>query len=430
MNVLEIDNIVLNLDRKILGNESKVALKVLKTKDIPSFIKNYFDREAEQWIREESSMFLSSGRFNYDLPEVRKKFDELYDLLKETAIFGRAKLHRVMEQAVKLQTNFLVSPQRTMVQFIYRDNDAITPEEVMNSMKYFLDYAYYYKALEEFFKTNKMETISNTKFKNFIAQLDEMALGQNKTSAAVNVAKVVVGFLNLGREKESETLDADILVNAYQDRNLPEYVKAMKQAIDKGKTSVSVSQLESMLKSFLETGDIEPKVVAKPAKVDVKYEEKTEIFETKNLSHLVSKIEDVKEEAVAESMDSFFQEEEDDIVLAPQPEMKPVAVVDTSKVAISDQLADHMAKQMGQAEVLEDLNKMIEDGDKKTFIKKLFKKNDKEFFALITELNGTPSWKDANNFIDDTFYRLGINPYQKEALALTDAIYARYFPKG
>ena len=438
MVITEIDGITLNLDKKIIGRDERVSLQDIKKRDIPSFIKNYFDRESEKWIREESSMFLSSGRFNYDLPEIRKKFDELYELLKNTAIFSRAKLHRVMEQAVKLQSNFLIQPQRTMVQFIYRDEDVITPAEVMDSMKYFLDYAYYYQALEQFFKNNKMETISRSKFKNFIQQLDEKALSQDKGGAAVNMAQVIVGFLNLGRDQQSDLLDTEILLSAYQDRSLPEFVDAMKNAQAKGKDRIPVSQLAGMLKSFVETGDIEPKIVKEaPKAAEVKYEEKKEVVSTKNLSNLVSQIEDVKEEDQAADVSSFFEEEEEeDIVLPAQmpppevkPEVKPAAAATPTTANTADQLAEHLARQMGQAEVLEDLNKLIEDKDKKVYIKKLFKKKDKEFFQLLANLNASTNWKDANNLIDDTFYNLEVNPYQKEAIAFTDAVYARYFPK-
>ncbi|KAB2879134.1 hypothetical protein F9K33_10585 [bacterium] len=439
MVITEIDGITLNLDKKIIGRDERVSLQEIKKRDIPSFIKNYFDRESEKWIREESSMFLSSGRFNYDLPEIRKKFDELYNLLKNTAIFSRAKLHRVMEQAVKLQSNFLIQPQRTMVQFIYRDEDVITPAEVMDSMKYFLDYEYYYQALEQFFKNNKMETISRTKFKSFIQQLDEKALSQDKSGAALSMAQVIVGFLNLGRDQQSDNLDTEILISAYQDRNLPDFVNAMKNAQSKGKDKIPVSQLAGMLKSFVETGDIEPKIVKEaPKAAEVKYEEKKEVVSTKNLSNLVSQIEDIKEEDQAADVSSFFEEEEeDDIVLPaqpPMPEVKPTVkpAVPAAAAAGADtatQLAEHLARQMGQAEVLEDLNKLIEDKDKKLYIKKLFKKKDKEFFQLLANLNASTNWKDANNLIDDTFYALEVNPYQKEAIAFTDAVYARYFPK-
>jgi hypothetical protein len=476
MVIRETDSITVNLTKKILDTKQNITLNEIKNRDIPNFIKNYFDRESEKWIREESSMFLSSGRFNYDLPEVRKKFDELYEVLKNTAIFNRARLIRILEQGVKLQTNFLIQPERTMLQFVYRDDDVITPAEVIDSMKYFVDYEYYYKGLEQYFQSNTMESISRAKFKNFIQQLDEKAIGQNKTSTAINVAKVIVGFLNLGREKQSSLVEPDVLVGAYQDRNLNEYTAAIKNLISKKLEPIDINQLERIFKSYLEGGEAEVKPVAEdfiktedltkrltPAvetkTTHVAYEEKKEVVSTDNLSSLISEIEDFVEEPVEQSVDSFFEEEEDDIELQAPPapvvkEVKPpvkeekqpvkeekkpvkeekkpaeVPVESAEKVpSVSDLFADHMAKQMGQASVLEDIYKIIEDRDKKVYIKKLFKKKDKEFFELLNSINAAKSWKDANTIIEDTFYNMEVNPYQKEAISFTDAAYGRYFPK-
>ncbi len=456
MVISEIDGIISNLTKKTIEKEATISLKDIKGKEIPNFIKNYFDREAEKWIREEASMFLSSGRFNYDLPDVRKKFDELYELLKNTAIFNRPKLMRVMEQAVKLQTNFLIQPERTMVQFVYRDDDVITPAEVMDSMKYFLDYEYYYKALEHYFQTNQMDTISRAKFKNFVQQLDEKALSQNTAAAASNVAKVIVGFLNLGRDTQSDTLESEILVQAYQDRNLTEFVGAVKQAAAKGAAQISVSKLDGLFKAYLEgaaaaarpaeaeflkTTDLTKKV---GAGIDsVIYEEKKEVVSTDNLSTLVSQIEEFEEEETElTSVDFLEEEEEEDIVLPPPPpppkvEEKPKAEAKPAvkakpaagEVSVADQMADAIAGGLKQASVLEDLYQLIEDKDKKHYIKKLFKKKDKEFFDLLNALNAFKTWKEANDLIEETFYRLEVNPYQKEAIDFTDKVYSRYFAK-
>jgi hypothetical protein len=430
MVIKETDAIVSNLHEKIIGKEKTIALADLKKRDIPSFIKNYFDREAENWIREESSMFLSSGRFNYDLPEVRKKFDELYEVLKNTAIFNQARLHRILEQGVKLQTNFLIQPERTMVQFIFRDYDVITPAEVMDSMKYFIDFDYYYKSLQAYFKSNPMETISKTTFKSFIQQLDEKAFKENTTQAAVNVASVIVGFLNLGREKQSDALDPEVLASAYQDRNLPKYQEAAKNMMSKNWETVNVSKLDGFFTAFLEGGDVEAKPV-KEEKVKTDYQEKTDIIFTKDFGSLVSdiKVEKGEEEEVS-SVDSFLTEDEEDIVLpsapAPQEYKAPETPVATGSAA--DQLAAVMAEKLGQATVLKDLYQVIEDKDKKTYIKKLFKKKDKEFFQLLNDLNAINNWPQANTLIEDVFYNHDINPYQKEAIAFTDAVYTRYFP--
>ena len=432
MNIAELDQITKNLMKKIIGSNERITLKELKGKDIPEFTKNYFNREAETWIREESSMLLSSGRFNYDLPEIRKKFDELYALIKDTANFSRPRLNRVLERSVKLQADFLVQPERTMVQFVFRDEDVITPEEVMDTMKYFLAYEYYYKALEEYFKANKTETISRSKFKNFIEQLDLKAFGQEQLKSAVNVASVVVGFLNLGREKSSGDIEVEILVNAYKDRHLDEYAGKMSKVKEDGKTVINVNQLEAVLTAP------EGEAVAESASDEKhEYEPQKEVVSTKNLSSMISEIEDIEEEEVqvASFDDLLVEEDDEDIELPPPPpteEIKKEKVVEAAAPAsgAADQLSDIMAKEMGQATSLEDLYQVIEDKDKKVYVKKLFKKDADAFYAFLNEINKMSQWKAASEYIEDVFYEREVNPYKKEAIALTDAIYSRYFPKG
>lgn len=238
---------------------------------------------------------------------------------------------------------------------------------------------------------------------------------------------------------------------------MTEYVGAIKNAMSKNIATISLPQLEELFTAYFA-----PKTAAKPVeevfKTDLTkkvaagmdsvikpvYEEKKEVVSTDNLSKLVSQIEDIKEEeTTAASVDSFFEEEDDeDIVIPPPPppvkeEVKPAPkpvetakAVETAGGTAADQLADAMASGMRQAASLEDLYKLIEDKDKKVYIKKLFKKKDKEFFEFLNQLNAAKNWKDANNIIEDTFYNHEVNPYQKEAIEFTDAVYTRYFPKS
>jgi len=72
---------------------------------------------------------------------------------------------------------------------------------------------------------------------------------------------------------------------------------------------------------------------------------------------------------------------------------------------------------------------MIVKKIRKKAIKKLFKKNEQEYLSFIESLNALSLWTEASALIDDEFYNREINPYSKEALALTDIIYTRFFPK-
>ena len=92
-------------------------------------------------------------------------------------------------------------------------------------------------------------------------------------------------------------------------------------------------------------------------------------------------------------------------------------------------MADFVAKKISSGQPLQDLNLIFTGRDRKKYIKKLFKKKEKEFVAFINNVNGQPSWKDASVIIDEEFYQRGINPYSKEAINFSDTIYLRFFPK-
>lgn len=450
MAVVDVDSILDNLEKQILGDKPELTLEEITAKDIPNFVKNYVDREAEKWIREESSMFLSSGRFDYELPEVRQKFDELYGLIKKTAKFKKVRLSRILEQSIKLQMNFLLTPQRTMLQFIYRDAEVITAAEVKDSMKYFVDYSYYNQAVDQYFKLKEIDVISRNKFQNFIKQVDEKAFSQARVETAVNVARAIVNFLNIGRA-QNETIDTKLLLNAYKDRNLEDFAQAIGQAQDKKLQEIALSALEKMLQSFVDTGSIEEKVEEakkETAAVETKseaftYEEDKKVVESEQLDTLLSQIDnfqEIEEEEEMLSLDELLTEEEDDDTgeeepapVAEKPKPKPVPAqaqeAAQEKSGIGDAMADHIQKSIAAEGPLQDLHTMIEPKQRKVFIKKLFKKDQEKYDAFLNALNEMSGWKDASTFVDDGYYEHDINPYAKEAITLSDIIYNRFCPK-
>ncbi len=102
-------------------NMTEIPLAYLMTRNIPESVKHFFDQEVELWIREEEEKFASSDRFDYDMPEVRMLIDQIFDFLKQNARFDLNKFNQLLERAVKLEMNYLIEPQRTLSQFIFKD---------------------------------------------------------------------------------------------------------------------------------------------------------------------------------------------------------------------------------------------------------------------------------------------------------------------
>ncbi|HZV12886.1 MAG TPA: hypothetical protein VFA55_06685 [Candidatus Kapabacteria bacterium] len=75
---------------------------------------------------------------------------------------------------------------------------------------------------------------------------------------------------------------------------------------------------------------------------------------------------------------------------------------------------------------LPDLRSLIDDGERKKFIKKLFRKNDPEYEKALDAMNAMQTWKEASGYIDTLFLRNGVDPYAKQAIKFTDVVYSRF----
>ena len=98
-----------------------IPLAYLATLKLPDSVSHFLDQQVELWLREEEEKFESTDRFDYDQPEVRMHIDQIFDLLKQNATFDINRFNQLLERAIKLETNYLIEPHRTLKQFIFKD---------------------------------------------------------------------------------------------------------------------------------------------------------------------------------------------------------------------------------------------------------------------------------------------------------------------
>lgn len=68
--------------------------------------------------------------------------------------------------------------------------------------------------------------------------------------------------------------------------------------------------------------------------------------------------------------------------------------------------------------------------DKKRFIKKIWKKDERQFLRFIEKVDKLDRWRDAKQIIDWELERHHVDFYSKEAVRLGDIVFAKYFSKG
>ncbi len=400
---------------------TSIPLAYLATLNLPDSISHFLDQQVELWLREEEKKFESTDQFDYDQPEVRMHIDQIFDLLKQNATFDINRFNQLLERAVKLELNYLIEPHRTIKQFIFKDSHKVSTIDVYDTLKYFFRYEYYKTAISDYFNMKYLREIEETQFVDLMRQIDEKAFSEDKIGTMLKTVKTVMSFLSDAKEEEITSLPVDVLIAAFRDRNLEDYLEMANKVKDETELSeITFDEIEDMLRNNKIPGIKEEEVPIEREEEKVGIEE-VEDIETSQPEVAVADIE--VSEVTAPSVDEV--EEDEDVEEEEEIEEEEEAV----KSTVASQMASMVASQIESNIPLEDLNNMINKKVRKKAIKKLFKKKEQEYLTFIVSLNALSMWTEASALIDDEFYNYEINPYSKEAIALTDIIYTRFFPK-
>lgn len=407
-------------------NMQDIPLAYLTTRNIPDSVKHFLDQEVELWIRDEEEKFTSSDKFDYDMPEVRMLIDQIFDHLKQNARFDKNKFNHLIERAVKLEMNYLIEPHRTLSQFIFKDNQVVSTMEVYDTLKYFFKYTYYKDAISDYFNTKYLREISEEQFKQLISQIDENAFKENLLEITLKTIKTITGFMAEATGEEIQSIELDILLPMFNDRNLKVYASLIEDLKGKGEIEISLANLETILRDeSLDTLTVpEAETVTEIEEI----EEAPQIEEIEDIeeSKPVVAVDDID---VGEMKTEEITVEEEEEAEPEAEEMEETPAPAAAKVNVADDMANFVASQIQSDQPLQDLNSIIVGRTRKKIIKKLFKKKENEFLDFINQVNENNAWKDVSGLIDDEFYERGINPYSKEAIMFSDIIYIRFFPK-
>ncbi len=403
-------------------NMKNIPLAYLMTISIPDSVKHFFDQEVELWIREEEEKFTTNERFDYDMPEVRMNIDKIFDVLKQNANFHVTKFNQLLERALKLEMNYLIEPQRTLTQFIFKDSPIVSTMEVYDTLKYFFRYNYYKDAISDYFNTKYLHEITQDQFKDLMDQIDEKIYKDNVLETTLKSIKTICGFISEALEQEVDSIGIEVLEHSFMDHNLEKYTKLITDYKSKDGEEIKLTDLEKILQEekidTVSEGDFE-----KPEEESKMKLELVDDIDSSSPEVEVGEIDLKEPEAPPVVVEEVEEEDIDEEVEDEEEE------VTEKEAKVADDLANFVAKQIESDRPLESINKTIIGRNRKKIIKKLFKKSENDLNSFVDILNSQANWKEASVIIDEEFYQRGVNPYSKEALLFSDLVYTRFFPK-
>ena len=405
----EIIHIIHLLTAKSIGESESLLLKQLMRgpqSDVPRCIKTYFRSEVERWLTEEHKSFPKSTRFNYFLPEVQSLLQQMNTLLIYNYRFDRTEFSSVLDDAVHMQFNYICRPQWTLLSFVFDMISHTTTNEIIFKLGYFSDYRYYSDIIKRYLTNKGLAELNIEEFRNLLIKIDEQVLKHHTNAELSELTKPIFQFINVGDYSPESLVPIDALTVFYEDKGMTEIKDRLEKERDRHSLNhLTMKQLAAVIHEVRGEGEVgeaeaEQEVVLPEAPLPVETPHRPSTPSTYGY-------------------DEYFEHKPPS--RAGVPEAQPNPPRPRSKEVKLE------PPQAISADAI-DLRALIDERERKKFLKKIFKKDEAHLNTAIDTLRSTTSWKEASVFIDEIFIMNDVDPFSREAIRFTDLIYSRFFP--
>lgn len=388
----ETDLIITSIRQRTPGNNEVIAVKDILAADIPHAIKTFFRADVQTMLTEELQKYQTNSRFRYDHPEVQSLQTQINSILVLHYSYKHKEYLQRLSDIVHLMVNYLIRPQWTLTSALFEREQSISYSTVIQFLNYFGPYEYLRDILIRYIHDKHISTLTKEEFASLIWRVDGEYIKRKSGDELARVLFPIYDFFDFPKKggnnpaRPARPSRSGELISGWA---LP--LKAlMKYFEDKGLTAV-LSHLEGLLAQGI-----------------------TEM----NRREVGEMLEDVRRTSGA------FEVEK---------KVDPTEAQSDNTIQIQNQ---SKGEQPPPSEAVQKPSTspsspvLINDGDRRRFVKKIFKHDESGYLASIETLNTLPSWKQASTYIDEIFIQNDIDPYSSEAKRFIEVVYQRYYPKS
>jgi len=381
----EIITIMNTVRARTIGESDSIRLKDVLAAEIHPAIKAYFKADVERLLHQERLKEIRSSRFAYGSPEVAGLQRQVDLLLVNHYQFDQGEFESLLDEAVHFEFNFLCRPQWTLQEFMFEGHRTVGVGEAIRKFRYSVEYTYYSEIFKRYVVDRGLAEMSYEEFRGLIAKIDKEIVERHSSVELARMLRPMLEFIEVGIPETVITENGPVLpINAaivfFEDKGVDNVKTELEAERDKGgRPVISLPDLEVVI-ARARNEELPPPKKPEPE---------------------VKKKESPPKPAAAS---------------VPSPPIEPVAVEDPV----------FLAKVPASEPVLEDVYSMFTEKDQKVFVRKLFKKDEVEFRSALDKLNPIRTWKEASFVVDQIFTEHDVDPFSKEAILLTEKLFARY----
>jgi hypothetical protein len=404
----EIELIMNAVRARTIGEAESIRLRDILHADLHPALKAYFKARVWQMLHQERQTEVRSKKMPYGLPEIMRLQDQIDILLVYNYVFGQHDFTLMLDHAVHFQFNFLCRPQWTLLNFIFENQRRRPTSDIRRKLEYCADYAYYAEIIKRYIDDRGLAELTYEEFSGLLEKLDQEIVARHSSVELALMTRPILRFIDTSREHVDRPLaDAKIPINAaivfFEDKKLNDIKERLEAERDvKNMTEVSLRQLANVIEQ-VRTGDDTAEAVFP--------EDHTEEPPAAAVQEEVKPAIEAQPEKPKTPVKVFSDFEED------------LPVVARIQEAVGEPIAMD-----GSEGALINLQSLFSPSEEKTFIKKLFHKDELLFREALDRLNLMEDWHDASKYLQEMYITNDVDPFSEEAILFTDKVQRRFLP--
>ncbi|MCX6144478.1 MAG: hypothetical protein NTZ35_14820 [Ignavibacteriales bacterium] len=397
---------------RTIGEAESIRLRDILHADLHPALKAYFRARVWQMLHQERLTEVRSKKLPYGLPEIMRLQEQIDILLVYNYVFGQHDFTLMLDHAVHFQFNFLCRPQWTLLNFIFENQRRRPTSDIRRKLEYCVDYAYYAEIIKRYIDDRGLAELTYEEFSELLEKLDQEIVARHSSVELALMTRPILRFIDSAREHVDRQLaDSTIPINAaivfFEDKKLDDIKERLETERDANAVlEVSLRQLANVIEKvrtgnetaeavFPEDHPEETPPAAAPADV------KSEIEAQPQKPKLPVKI---------------FSDFEEDLPVA-TPEVARIQETVGEPIALDD-----------SAGALVNLQSLFSPSEEKTFIKKVFNKDELLFREALDRLNLMAEWRHASKYLQEMYTTNDVDPFSEEAILFTDKVQRRFLP--
>lgn len=459
----EREKLVIALEERLIANRDGIPLRELLAAEIPEILKGLFRQRAHKLVREEKPLGLHTLReYELDDAELRQQLRRLRDMLAERLVFDRSELRPVLTFGVSLQFDVLAKPRSALEHLLYRHEVERERDDIVIVLRGLGEEQQYLRGLLDRIAAYPPGPVTKEAFHAACHQVELEVYGKDPVPALVQDLKqyqrYCAALLGTAASQDGFLIDNQTVLAMLFERNLAELAENLLPEFTK-KEAWEITEIESLVARHLENGTATLPLAAREGAALVSVdmtkvlEEAASEIESQLVQAAVSDLQHAPPTTTAPAPAGIVIREKADWypagtepitvsqavapaeVTAPVPQQPEAAAeaAPANKLKIrfdTEEPLVHRAKiEQQPAGPFPSLYQLIDDKNRKAFIRKIFQRDADAYLEFIDRLEPLQTWKEAKALLDAELGLRNVNPYSKEAVQLSDVLFGRYFSK-